>query len=707
MGDERSTLSDADEIANEIKRHSELYYNFATPEITDLEFDRLVDKLRELNPKHPQLSAVGADPPPGSVKVVHEHPMLSLDKATTNNEISHFVNVTTASTKRFMVQPKLDGSALSLEYRRGMLVRAVTRGSGTRGEDVTRNIRRIPNIPNRLNWRGDCFVRGEVVMLLDTYRENYSEVAPNPRNLAAGALRQKHRESGKARAEDLRFYAYDVKFRPEENRSSGSEQQPNYNFDSEILGWISEMGIEPAGRSVVQDSEIASVIDKIIKNTIEATASRENVPWEIDGLVIKVDELAKRRLLGQTAHHPRWALAWKFPPHEAITVLMAVDWQTGRTGNVTPVAKVAPVVVSGVTVEKTTLHNSGEVERLKLRIGDKVKIVRRGDVIPKITEVLGRAVKSDLTERFHSDGTKFTQQLPSRREIQPPSKCLRCDSSLTIEGAFLKCVNPSCPARLVRSVLYWCRFHEIDGVGDKLAEHLVESGLVSNLGDIYGLSAQDLMSLDRMGEKSARGIIQQIEEKTTMPFEKFLAGLGLPRIGPEIANLVSEQIQTTDQFRSVVFSWAEKDAQSEDHLEKLIQINGLGDVVARLFLDGAAKSWDSIEYLIQALNIIPARKSDKAIGVLDGKTFCITGTLTRPRKEIELMIKSAGGKTTSTVSKRLNYLVAGESAGSKLTRASKINVTVIGEDELLDMLSATKFNDDTIDSDVQRSLFEY
>ncbi len=215
------------------------------------------------------------------------------------------------------------------------------------------------------------------------------------------------------------------------------------------------------------------------------------------------------------------------------------------------------------------------------------------------------------------------------------------------------------------------------------------------------------MSLDRMGEKSARGIIQQIEEKTTMPFEKFLAGLGLPRIGPEIANLVSEQIQTTDQFRSVVFSWAEKDAQSEDHLEKLIQINGLGDVVARLFLDGAAKSWDSIEYLIQALNIIPARKSDKAIGVLDGKTFCITGTLTRPRKEIELMIKSAGGKTTSTVSKRLNYLVAGESAGSKLTRASKINVTVIGEDELLDMLSATKFNDDTIGSDVQRSLFEY
>ena len=293
-------------------------------------------------------------------------------------------------------------------------------------------------------------------MLLDTYRENYAEVAPNPRNLAAGALRQKNPESGKARAEDLRFFAYDVKF-PEGASGEESKAPLNYIHDSQILEWLFTMDIQPAGRFVVEADDSDEVIELLISKTEEAIGSREEMPWEIDGLVIKVDELTKRPLLGETAHHPRWALAWKFPPEEATTVVMSVDWQTGRTGNVTPVARVAPVMVSGVTVENTTLHNPGEVERLGLKIGDRVMIVRRGDVIPKITKVIGQATGTDLEGRRHSDGTPFHEALPERIDVEPPSVCPRCGTNLHSEGAFLKCRNSGCPSRVVRSILYWCK----------------------------------------------------------------------------------------------------------------------------------------------------------------------------------------------------------------------------------------------------------
>jgi len=707
VSDGSDQLSEAERLALEISRHSELYYNFAEPEISDTEFDALVEKLRKLDPNHPQLKAVGADPPPGSVKVEHEFPMLSLDKATTPEQISHFVNSTTASTRRFLVQPKLDGSAVSLEYRRGLLVRAVTRGSGTRGEDVTRNVRRIPNVPSRLEWRGDCFVRGEVVMLLETYSRKYADVAPNPRNLAAGALRQKHRESGKANAEDLRFYAYDVKFPHASNRNEGSQDPPNQRYDSQILEWITDLDLEPAGRSVIQSQQEDVVIEKLVQTTEQATSDRQNVPWEIDGLVIKVDELDKRPLLGQTAHHPRWALAWKFPPEESTTVVMSVDWQTGRTGNVTPVARVAPVTVSGVTVENTTLHNPGEVQRLGIKIGDLVKIVRRGDVIPKIIEVVGRASENDLMGRKHSDGQPFEEPLPPSSTVLIPSKCPRCDGGLFIDGAFLKCGNANCPARVVRSLLYWCRFHEIDGVGDKLAAQLVESKLVTNISDLYRLTIDDITSLERMGRKSAGHIMTQIHEKTRMPLHQFLAALGLPRIGPEIASLISSRIGTIDNLQVMVESWTDNDDNSHRQLEELVKIDGIGEVVARLFLDGVSSTWQSILDLASILDITETILESEGTGPLDGKTFCITGTLTRPRKEIELLIKSSGGKVTSSVSKSLNYLIAGDSSGSKLAKAERLDIVIINETDLFSMLEAKKPEVDKVTNETQRSLFEY
>lgn len=700
-------ISEADRLASEIQRHSELYYNYAEPEITDAQFDLLIQRLREIDPSNPQLEKVGADPAPGSVKVEHIYPMLSLDKANTPQEIAHFVNITSAATQRFVVQPKLDGSAISLEYRRGMLVRAVTRGSGTRGEDVTRNVRRIPNIPNRIKWRGNCFVRGEVVMLLDTYRENYAEVAPNPRNLAAGALRQKNPESGKARAEDLRFFAYDVKF-PEGASGEESKAPLNYIHDSQILEWLFTMDIQPAGRFVVEADDSDEVIELLISKTEEAIGSREEMPWEMDGLVIKVDELSKRPLLGETAHHPRWALAWKFPPEEATTVVMSVDWQTGRTGNVTPVARVAPVMVSGVTVENTTLHNPGEVERLGLKIGDRVMIVRRGDVIPKITKVIGQATGTDLEGRRHSDGTPFHETLPERIDVEPPSVCPRCGTNLHSEGAFLKCRNSGCPSRVVRSILYWCKSLEIDGVGEKLANQLVESGLAPELADLYRLSHADVLSLERMGEKSARRVIDQIQSKRKMSLDHFIASLGLPRIGPEIASMISKEITTIENFRNLVNTWSSGGEETTDILPRLVAIDGIGEIVARLFLDGSKSNWSQIEDLSSLLEITPMQTENRSIGPLAGLTLCITGSMTRPRKEVELLIRSAGGKVVSSVSSRLDYLIAGDAAGSKLEKATRLQVSVLNEEQLMKKIGKNHGEKITEEStNTQRSLFEY
>ena len=495
--DEGTSEARVDWLAEQLEMHSDLYYNKAEPEISDADFDALRDELQLLSPNHPQLSRVGSDPPPGSEKVDHLFRMMSLDKANSDEEVSHFVSETTANGRRFVCQPKLDGSALSLEYRRGRLIRAATRGNGRRGEDVTANARRMMNVPEKLGWDGDCHVRGEVVMPLQVFREKYSEVAPNPRNLAAGALRQKYADAGKGSPRDLQFLAYGVEFPSDKDRHPDSPEPPSFKLDSEIISWIGEMGIQVAGNHVVSGDDDTTTTESILAVTREWLESRDSADWEIDGVVIKLDRLDKRGLLGETAHHPRWALAWKFPAEEAVTVLMDVFWQTGRTGNVTPVSRVAPVVVSGVTVENTTLHNKGEVERLGIMIGDKVRVVRRGDVIPKITEVLGPAHDSDLIDRSHSDGTPFSESLPSRSEIPVPERCPRCSTDLIIDGAFIRCTNIDCPSRLERGILYWCRNLGMDGIGEKLAEQLCSSGLVTRLGDLYRLEdrEQELISL--------------------------------------------------------------------------------------------------------------------------------------------------------------------------------------------------------------------
>lgn len=686
-------------LAEQLEIHSDLYYNKANPTISDSEFDALRDELKKLSPDHPQLSRVGSDPPPGSEKVNHLFRMMSLDKANSEEEVAHFVSETTAKGRRFVCQPKLDGSALSLEYRMGRLVRAATRGNGKRGEDVTANVRRMMNIPVMLDWEGDCHVRGEVVMPLQIFKEKYSQVAPNPRNLAAGALRQKHVDAGKGRPEDLAFLAYGVEFPSKKDRHPDSPEPPHFKLDSEIISWIEKMGIDVAGNTVVSGEDDASTTNEILSITKKWFESRDSADWEMDGVVIKLDRLDKRELLGQTAHHPRWALAWKFPPEEAITVLMEVYWQTGRTGNVTPVSRVAPVVVSGVTVENTTLHNRGEVERLGIMLGDKVRLVRRGDVIPKITEVLGPASQTDLDGRLHADGTKFADEIPIRATIEIPTICPRCSSELEEEGAFIRCINIECPARLERAILYWCRKLGMDGIGEKLAEQLCSTGMVSSLADLYRLEEREkeLIGLDRMAEKSAKNILNELRTTRKMTLIDFISALGLPRIGPEIATLVCSEMKTFEELMGMIDDRAAA-------IERLVSIDRIGETVAQLLLDGISERRDSILDLYSQIEIIEGGELNSE-GPLSGSTFCITGTLTRPRKEIALSIKSEGGKVVSSVSGNLHYLVAGASAGSKMDKARRLGVRVISETELDDLLGGTILED--LPEDRQATLGEF
>ena len=652
-------------LADAIRYHRELYYNHAAPEITDAEFDALWDELNSLDSDNKVLHEVGPEPLPGTVKVDHMFPMRSLDKGTADEDIIHFVTQSTFGGKRYLAQPKLDGSALSLEYVSGNLHRAATRGSGERGEDVTLNAKLVANVPQRLNIPIDCHVRGEVVMPLATFEKKYREVSPNPRNLCSGALRQKHGD-GKAEASDLVFWAYDVKF---------PNESPNATNDSELLSWLQKVGIEPAPWEVF-DSE--SPQKEMIAHTENWRGLRPSYEFEIDGIVFKLDNLEQRENLGMTAHHPRWALAWKFPSQEAISVLLDVDWQTGRTGTVTPVARIAPQMVGGVTVENVTLHNVGEVERLEINIGDKVKITRRGDVIPKIIENLGKAETSDLSNRFHADGTQFSGELV-HGEISVPDNCPACQRELEMEGAFLRCTALECDARTARALTYWCRTLEMDGIGEKLIEALLDSGMVSTIADLYRLSHSDITSLERMGDKSAYNVLDELAKTKSLNLAKFLHALGIERIGPEVATTISQYFSSLQKL----LDWVEN-----GEIEELTTIDGIGDKVSTIFKEGILKRIDLIIELSQIITVTD--EAESASGVFDGQSFCITGSLSRPRKEIALAIKNAGGKVVGSVSGSLNVLVAGEKAGSKLAKAQGLGVEVWSENDLFTKISEPK-----------------
>jgi DNA ligase (NAD+) len=464
-----------------------------------------------------------------------------------------------------------------------------------------------------------------------------------------------------------------------------------------MLVWMEDqLGIVPAPWEVHHgdsSSEAAQLLDKA---TVAWSGKRSGYAFEIDGVVFKLDNLAQRDQLGMTAHHPRWALAWKFPPEEAFSVLLDVEWQTGRTGNITPVARIAPQRVGGVTVENTTLHNVGEVDRLGINIGDRVLIVRRGDVIPKIEQALGPATQDDLKGRVHADGEAFTGTLPATSPIPTPTACPACLGAVEVEGAFLKCMNLFCEARTSRSVLYWCRALELDGVGEKLVDQLLDAGYIRSCADLYRLTMDDLLNLERMGEKSATNVLREVDKARTMSLGKFLHALGLPGIGPELASAMASTLGDAQGM----LAWLddahaqpgdarfgpEHDELGKIHghnqaLRRVLDLDGVGEIVALQFRDGLQIRRTLVEDLVGLLTI-EKEVVKTAAGPFVGMTFCVTGTLSAPRKDIQQRIIDAGGKIVGSVSVKLSVLVAGEKAGSKLTKATNLGVSVWSENDL-------------------------
>jgi DNA ligase (NAD+) len=514
--------------------------------------------------------------------------------------------------------------------------------------------------------------------------------------LCSGALRQKHGD-GKADAADLVFCAYDVKF---------VNERPTANNDSELLSWLQKAGIEPAPWTIFK-SDTPQV--EMIEHTKEWSKKRSKFEYEIDGIVFKLDDLQQRENLGMTAHHPRWALAWKFPPEEATSVLLSVDWQTGRTGNVTPVARIAPQSVGGVTVENTTLHNPGEIARLGIKISDKILIVRRGDVIPKIEQSLGRAKQEDLAGRNHADGTSFSSQLPQEQDIEIPKLCPSCDYELVTEGAFLKCYNMLCDARTSRSILYWCRALEMDGIGEKLVEQLLDAGMISSIDGLYELTEIQLTGLERMGKKSAQNVLSELARTKQMTLGKFIHALGIPGIGPELASLFAGHVKTLDGM----LEWLDqsyavlgdelygpeidengKPNKINQAIRILCQHDGIGEKVAIQVRDGLELRRNLIQKLSNHL-ILDEEPIITSTGKFEGMTFCITGTLSQPRKAIQLMVKGAGGKVVGSISAKLDVLIAGENAGSKLAKAETFGITIWDEDALSQALNGQTQSNET------------
>ena len=694
-------------LREELRRHEHLYYVLDAPEWTDAQYDARMNELKALEAAHPELvtpdsptQRVGGKPKEGFVKVAHSRPMLSLDNAYNEAELRAWAErvqggLAVGESPRYVCELKLDGLSLALQYEPGsggaaVLKSGVTRGDGSIGEDVTTNVRTIRSIPLQVSAAKlkaaklpqQFEVRGEVVLPQKAFEKMNEErvaagMAPaaNPRNAAAGTIRTL--EPNIVAQRRLEYFAY---FLLREGESFIPEQ-------SAALQSLREAGflVNPHARTV-------KTIDAVMEFIAEADALRDGLPYEIDGVVIKVDAVAQQRRLGFTGKAPRWAIAYKFPARAAVTQLEDVIFGVGRTGKITPVAVLAPVFIGGTTVVHATLHNADEIARLGVRIGDYVSVERGGDVIPKITEV--------VTDKKHPRG---------KQEIVFPTHCPRCASELVREPGEvdLRCVNASCPARLEEELRHFASrgVMNIEGMGEAMVAQLLghtlaETGfqdsatsepvssepvdeaaeptrtaLVHSIADVYQLTKEQLITLERVGEKTADALLTEIEASKKQPLNRVLLGLGIRHVGERTAQALAEEFGSIDALI----------AATE---EELTAVNDIGPKVAatvREFFSNQ-RNLALIERLRKAGLTFTAEKKVRGTA-LAGLTFVLTGTLpTLTREAAKERIEAAGGKVSGSVSKKTSYVVAGEEAGSKLANAEKLGVPVLDEAALLKML---------------------
>jgi len=653
---------EVEKLRDELRRHEHLYYVLDAPEISDAEYDALLRKLRELEALHPELATpdsptarVGGKPREGFVKVRHSSPMLSLDNALNEAELLDFDRrvreLLEGAPYSYVTELKMDGLSMAARYQAGQFVQAVTRGDGTVGEEVTENARTIRSLPLRVPSRLDEFeVRGETVLnrrafeRLNAERDEHGLPRfANPRNAAAGSLRVLEPQITASRRLD--YYTYFL-------LTGGRPARESH--------WESLEEMRKMGFKVNPERKLCSSIQEVLEFCTHWESRRGELPYEIDGVVVKVDSVPQQRQLGFTAKAPRWAIAYKYPARQAVTTVESIEVQVGRTGALTPVARLKPVEVSGVTVSRATLHNEDEIERLNLQAGDDVVIERSGDVIPKVVRVYAQG----------SHRTKFRM----------PSHCPVCGGTVVREEGEVasRCINTNCSARLKESVLHFASrgFMNIDGMGDALVDQLVDRGMVVSVADIYDLTVDKLLELERMGEKSAGNIIRNIENSKKNPLPRVLSALGIRFVGERTAVFLAE-------------AFGGMDAIAKASLQDLQHAEEVGPKVAETVFQFFREPHNQklIDRLRSAGLQFDYQTTRPKAGPLHGLTFVITGTLpSLSREEAKHRIEAAGGKVTSAVSKKTDYVVAGSDAGSKLDKAQALAIKVIAERQLLDMI---------------------
>src|ERR1039457_4101796 len=647
-----------EQLSEELRHHEHQYHVLDAPEITDAEYDALMRRLRDLETQHPDLltadsptQRVGGKPREGFLKVQPSSPLLSLDNALDEAELRDFDrrvrDLLGGAEYRYVTELKLDGLSTAAHYSNRKFTQAITRGDGTVGEDVTENARTIRSLPLRVRGRFPTFeVRGETVMSrrafdrLNAQRDEkgLSRFA-NPRNAAAGSLRLLEPRLTAERR--LEYYTY---FLLTEGRPA---------FDSH---WRSLQELRSLGFKVEPHSQVCQTIDEVFALCNAWEAKRENLPYEIDGVVVKVDSVDQQRQLAFTAKAPRWAIAYKYPARQATTAVEAIEVQVGRTGALTPVACLKPVEVGGVIVSRATLHNEDEIARLGLQIGDEVVVERSGDVIPKVVRVSSRG--------------------SYRKAFRLPAQCPVCGGMVVREAgeSASRCINANCPARLKESLLHFASrgVMNIDGMGDALVDQLVDRGIVHNIADLYDLLLGDLVNLERMGVKSAGKVIRNIDRSRQNPLPRVITALGIRFVGERTANFLAE-------------AFGSLEAIEHASLEELQLAEEVGPKVAEAVVQYFSEpgNCELVGRLRQAgLQFCYASTRPRA-GPLQGKTLVITGTLaSMSRDEAKQLIEQAGGRVSSAVSRKTSYVVVGEDAGSKLAKARELGICTLTEDEL-------------------------
>ncbi len=665
--------SKIESLREEIRHHEYRYYVLDDPEISDAEFDRLMNELKKLEAAHPELvtpdsptQRVGGKPREGFIKVPHSIPMLSLDNAYSEEELRNWERRVHELSGRkdieYVCELKLDGMSLALRYEDGKLVRGITRGDGSIGEDVTLNVRTVRSIPlsvspEKLKKAGlpaDFEVRGEMLMPIASFermneeRENHglSQFA-NPRNATAGTVRQL--EPSITAQRRLDYFSYML--------LSGGRNL----FDRH---WQALDALDTAGFKVNLRRVLATNFDEVWKFVGEWEEKRETLPYEIDGVVIKVNSTAFHRQLGFTGKAPRWAIAYKYAARAGITKIEDILVQVGRTGKLTPVAALKPVPIGGTTVSRATLHNMDEIERLGVKIGDWVEVERGGDVIPKVTRV--------LEDKDHPRGHK---------SFHMPEKCPVCGGNVVrTEGEVdHRCVNQKCPAKLRETILHFASrgVMNIDGMGDALVNQLTERRMVKDVADIYKLTKTDLLKLERMGDKSAQNVLNEIERSKKLPLERVIYGLGIRFVGERTAQFLAEHFGALDALVTA----------SEEELQ---QVEEVGPRIAKSIVEffTEPKNRELVDELRAAGLTLRGKKKERGTK-LAGQTFVLTGTLANySRDEAKKMIEDAGGKVTGSVSKKTDFVVAGADAGSKLDKAKELGVKVIDEKGIQALLTS-------------------